>query len=216
MRKTSYVVTFFAVALTLVLNILSNTGPDWLVVQTPEVLHTRFIITYGLSKRCERQVTRIPGPNNGKLEYTDYECRHFPLKVTDGCEKENEMFCDAWTSARYLEELAVWCAAASLCAIAFGVSTHSRRRRIWRAVAGLVLLHAAFQLAAFGTVTEMYRTSRFPTFEHARLGPAYFFNILSWLFSVFIGVAVITTGVFADKGHRWAAGNRPYRPIGNA
>jgi hypothetical protein len=113
-------------------------------VQTPEILRTKITITYGLSQRCERTITNIPGRDNSKWEYTDYECRNFPAKVMDGCEDENEGFCSAWTSASYFEELAIWSAAASLVAILFGVSTHSRRRRIWRAVAGLVFLHGMY------------------------------------------------------------------------
>ncbi|KAG6874465.1 hypothetical protein C0995_010375 [Termitomyces sp. Mi166 len=220
MRKTSYVLTFFVVAITLLLNVFSITHPDWLIVQTPEVLGTRFTITYGLSKRCESQVTRIPGNDHSKFEYSDYQCRSFPKKVSDGCEEENAGFCAAWTSARYFVELAAWSAAASLCAIAFGVSTHSRRRRIWRVAAGLILLQ------------DLYSNSQFPTFENARLGklkedffvvtldkqvlgPAYIFNIVSWIFGIFNGIAVITTGVSADQGHKWAAGNRAYRRIPN-
>lgn len=116
-------------------------------MQTPEVLRTKITITYGLSQRCERTLTSIPGRNNGKWEYSDYECRKFPAKVADGCEDENEGFCSAWISASFFDELAIWCAAASLVAILFGVSTHSRRRRIWRAVAGLVFLHGAYPIS---------------------------------------------------------------------
>ncbi|KAF8070144.1 hypothetical protein FPV67DRAFT_1623658 [Lyophyllum atratum] len=213
MRKTSYYITFFSVLVVFILNILSELRPDWLVVQTPEVMHTRITVTYGLGERCVLTYTRVPGNHGTKFEYTNYECRPFPMKVRDGCEDDNAGFCAAWSSARYLMELAVWCAAVTLIAIAFGVTTHSRRRRIWRVVAGLVLLDAAFQIAAFGIVTHMYVTSRFPTFEHAEMGPAYVCNIVAWVLSIFVGIAVITTGVAAGKGHRWAAGNRPYMPI---
>ncbi|KNZ80544.1 hypothetical protein J132_05665 [Termitomyces sp. J132] len=215
MRKTSYVLTFFVVVITLLLNVFSINRPDWLVVQTPEILHTKVTITYGLSERCERQVTRIPGNDHSKFEYSDYQCRSFPKKVTDGCEEDNAVFCAAWTSARYFVELAAWCAAASLCAIAFGVSTHSRRRRIWRVAAGLILLQAAFQIATFGVITDLYSKSQFPAFETARLGPGYIFNILSWIFGILNGIAVITTGISADQGHKWAAGNRAYKRIPN-
>jgi len=43
----------------------------------------------------------------------------------------------------YFVELAMGFGALSLLSILVGVSTGSRRRRIWRAVAGLVLLHGA-------------------------------------------------------------------------
>jgi len=192
---------------------VSDLRSDWLIVHSPEVFNTKITTTYGLFQRCEQQITTIPGPNKGKLEYTDFECRPFPAKVADNCEKENATFCAAWTSARYVVELAMWCSAVSLCAIVFGVSTHSRRRRIWRAVAGLVLLHAMFQFTAFTIVTEMYRSSRFPTFEQARPGVGYVCNTVSWVLSILIAFGVITTGISADEGHRWAAGNRAYRRI---
>lgn len=199
--------------------------------------------------RCERQVIDIPGPNGGKWTYTDYTCRSFPASVADHCEKENKSFCTSWTSAGYAAEIAIGFAGVSLFTILFGVSTHSRRRRIWKAVAGLVLLHgvdffvtcchhllftaaaAVFQLVTFGIVTEMYRTSQFPTFEHARpgtvvsfavhhitftcnTGTAYALNTVSWLVGILVVLGVITTGISADSGHRWAAGNRAYLPIG--
>ena len=34
--------------------------------------------------------------------------------------------------------IAIWISAVALAAIVFGVTTYSRRRRIWKAVAGLV------------------------------------------------------------------------------
>lgn len=118
----------------------------------PEVLRTKVTISYGLSHRCERTLTSIPGKNNGKWEYSDYQCRKFPAKVADGCEDQNEVFCSAWVSASYFEELAIWSATVSLVAILFGVTTHSRRRRIWRAVAVLVSLH--------GTIQKLQASSR--------------------------------------------------------
>jgi len=36
---------------------------------------------------------------------------------------------------------------------------------------------------------------------------------VSWLFSFIIVFGVIWTGKAADKGHKWAAGNRPYTRI---
>ena len=105
-----------------------------LVVYYREVPKTQVTITYGLYKRCEVIESEIPGVSQ------PYECRQFPASVTDHCEKENTAFCAAWTSAGYLDQLSVGFGALSLMAILFGVSTHSRRRRIWRAVAGLVML----------------------------------------------------------------------------
>jgi len=83
-------------------------------------------------------------PDRGKTINRDYECRKFPTSVTDRCDKENKTFCLAWTSAAFLNEIALGFGPISLLAILFGVSTHSRRRRIWTAVAGLVLLQGVF------------------------------------------------------------------------
>lgn len=92
-------------------------------------------------QRCESSTISIPGPSKGRLEYADYECRQFPLRVQDKCEKENRLFCALWTSAQYFTELGIGFAGMGLVALVIGVSTHSRRRRVWRAVAGLVILH---------------------------------------------------------------------------
>lgn len=146
-------------------------------------------------KRCERQVVEIPGmPDGSKLAYTDYQCRPFPLRVEDHCEKENKTACVMWSTAGYLSELSAGFGVVACVAILFGVSTHSRRRRIWRAVAWLVafhgtwdglLLHAedrkldimnvtvALQIATFAVTTDVYRNDRFPSFERARPGRSY-------------------------------------------
>jgi hypothetical protein len=44
-------------------------------------------------------------------------------------------------------------------------------------------------------------------------GPAWYINLLSWVFSFVIVFGVIWTGKAADKGHKWAAGNRAYTRI---
>jgi len=208
MRKTFYVVTFFAVAFTFVLNILSTVRHDWLVVKT-DVLRVKTTISYGLREQCELQIVDLPS----HIQYRDYSCRSFPARVADRCEKENHLFCIAWISAGYLTELGAGFAALALFALIIGVSTHSRRRRIWRAVAWLVMLHALFQIMAFAIITDLYRTAQFPMFEHAIPSTAYFLNALSWAFGVMIVFGVIITGVSADKGHRWAAGNRAYQRV---
>ncbi|KAF9012318.1 hypothetical protein BDQ17DRAFT_1343674 [Cyathus striatus] len=213
MRKLSYVITFFAVAATLLFNVLSVYRPDWLVVnESSDILHTRYTAEYGLSQLCELALTDIPG-GNGKVIYRSYECRGFPKRTTDKCEGENSSFCAAWISAGYLDEVAIGFAAVSLVSILFGVSTHSRRRRIWRAVAGLTLFQAVCQLITFSIITDTYRTSSYPAFEHARPGIAYVLNTLSWVFGFIITFGVVTTGISADRGRRWAAGNRAYQPI---
>lgn len=110
-----------------------------------EVPYIKVTVTYGLAQRCELVVTEIPGPSDsGKIIYRNYECRKFPTSATDRCDKENKAFCLAWTSAAFLDEIALGFGPISLLAILFGVSTHSRRRRIWAAVAGLVSLQGVF------------------------------------------------------------------------
>ena len=114
-----------------------------LVVRT-EALGTKSTLQYGLTRVCERFEIPMPGPSDGsKIEYSDYKCRPFPAREADHCEKENRNFCIAWTTAGYTSELAAGFAIVSALALVFGVTTHSRRRRIWRAVAILVGLHGA-------------------------------------------------------------------------
>jgi len=38
-------------------------------------------------------------------------------------------------------------------------------------------------------------------------------NIVSWISGFVVGTGVIVTGIAADRGHKWAAGNRAYRRI---
>jgi len=213
MRKTSYAATFVAVLIILSINIASVYLPDWLIAKY-DILNAQVTVRYGLMERCERAIISFPGPSNGgRLEYTDYECRRFPLSVKDKCDDENRLFCAVWTSAHYFTELGIGFAAMALVSLLIGVSTHSRRRRVWRAVAGLVILHAVFQLVTFILITELYRKNRFPAFEHAKPGVGYALNVASWILGFVVGTGVIVTGVAADRGHKWAAGNRAYRRI---
>lgn len=74
------------------------------------------------------------------------------MRVRDHCEEENQTFCTAFTSARYATELGMGFATLALVALLIGVSTHSRRRRIWRAVAGLVALHCTYIAITSGCI----------------------------------------------------------------
>jgi hypothetical protein len=138
-------------------------------------------------ERCERTIANLPDGNGGTIKYSDYKCRPFPARVADKCEEEFHTFCASWTTAGYVVELGIGFGVTALAAIVFGVSTHSRRRRIWKAVAWLVAFHgmlcipalchetnvgdaALFQIVAFGIITHLYSTSAFPTFERARPG----------------------------------------------
>ncbi|KIM76610.1 hypothetical protein PILCRDRAFT_12661 [Piloderma croceum F 1598] len=209
MRKTSYVVTFLVTLVILVLNVLSAERPDWIVINEPEVIDgVKTTIRYGLMERCQRNIVE-----DGRFKYVDYKCRPFPMRVMDRCEQENRNFCTAFTSARYAAELGIGFASVALVALLIGVSTHSRRRRIWRAVAGLVALHATFQLIAFVLITEVYHRHLYAPFDHAQLSAGYYMNAVSWILGMLIAGGVVTTGISADRGHAWAAGNRAYRPI---
>ncbi|KAI0793212.1 hypothetical protein C8Q75DRAFT_749328 [Abortiporus biennis] len=218
MRKTSYVLTLFAVLITLTFNIVSLLRPDWLTVHTAMV-GAKSDVFYGLMSRCEASQFRIPTGGSGDKDggeitwRTAYKCRPFPSRSMDNCDNENKLFCVEWTTAGYLTELSAGFGVVACLAIIFGVTTHSRRRRIWRAVAALVALHASLQLAAFTLITDTYRYNKYPSFEYARPGLAYILNVLSWAFGILITFGVLVTGVAAHHGHRWAAGNRAYRPI---
>ncbi|KAJ7703193.1 hypothetical protein B0H17DRAFT_1194406 [Mycena rosella] len=216
MRKTSYALTAFAVCCTLVFTILALTRNDWIVAKyQSDALNSSYEAFYGLHTVCERLVIQMPG--GGPPLVDKLKCRRFPDardKDIDQCKDENRFFCAAWTSAGYAVELAIGFGALSLATIAIGVSTRSRRRRIWRAVAGIVILQSVFQLVAFALVVDMLRTSRFPTFvEDAKLGPALVFDAVAWVVGILTAISVISTGIAADKGHRWAAGHRAYEPI---
>lgn len=102
----------------------------------------------------------------------------------------------------------------------------SSRNHCWATATALC------QLTAFLIVTHSYETA--DIFAQARPGELFLFplyvswgdifcpifagagyvlNTLSWIFGLLIVVGVIVTGLAADSGHRWAAGNRAYRSI---
>lgn len=125
------------------------------MVRSPEILHTKITLKYGLASLCELTTTRVPGPgSHGEVTYRSYDCRKFPLGVKDECDSGNQAFCAEWTSAGYIDQIAIGFGAISLIAILFGVSTHSRRRRIWKAIAWLTFFHGALVLRHPGTIVE--------------------------------------------------------------
>ncbi|KAJ6499295.1 hypothetical protein C8R45DRAFT_981885 [Mycena sanguinolenta] len=206
MRKTSYAITALAVIFTTVFTILSLTRHDWVVARYKlDVLS--YEGKYGLHQVCQRVAIDLPG---GGTKFERSQCRKFPSRDEEDCD-ENGYFCAAWTSAGYAVEIAIGFGALSLVAILVGVSTSARRRRVWRVVAGFVVLQSLLQLAAFILVVDLYRTSRYPTFEDAKLGPALVFNAVAWVFGALTAVTVIVTGTEADRGKHWAAGNRAER-----
>ena len=114
---------------------------------TTELYGVKLTSRYGLTQVCEETIAKLPGmPDGNDVSWTKVECRPFPARVKDACEKENHYFCIVWTTAGFLSELAAGFAVVSCLTLVFGVTTHSRRRRIWRAVAALVALHGTFPL----------------------------------------------------------------------
>lgn len=174
--------------------------------------------------------------------------RAFPKRQTDRCE-QNSGFCTSWSTAGFASELAIGCGALTLLTLIVGVSTHSRRRRIWRVVAGLIILHSVFPfiLPTSSSLTTLQQvpsrlspslSSPILSIEtdtplsivqssvrvvpmavvmesrtNSNAGVSYALTVVSWALGVINAVAVMVTGHFAERGHRWAAGNRAYRTI---
>ncbi|EAU91657.1 hypothetical protein CC1G_09339 [Coprinopsis cinerea okayama7 len=216
MRKIAYAVSFVSLAIALILSAISAARVDWLVVKTiSKPLYTTITDSYGLHRTCELTITQVPGPGegDGKITYRNNECRPFPNKVKDDCDGKNQGFCAVWTGAAYVDYVSVGFGALALLSILFGMSTRSRRMRVWRALAGLAMMQTLSQVITFAMITDTHRRHRYPGFEHARPGMGYVLCILSWVLSFLVTAGVVVTGLAADKGHRWAVGNRRYEPI---
>lgn len=109
---------------------------------TLNVFGTDVVVRCGLLERCEKQVLTFPAPGGGgKIDYTQFNCRPFPSRQPDKCEGDNRSFCTLWWTAGYSAELSVVFGTAAALGLVVGVTTGSRRRRVWRAVAILVALH---------------------------------------------------------------------------
>jgi len=215
MRKTSYAVAFVLVAALLVVNISAAVRTDWLVVHGLGHLKRHTVVRFGLARRCERDVVEIPFPTGDAptIFFSEYTCRSFPMSVRDRCEHGNRHFCVAWATASYIDEVGIGFNVLALLAIAFGVTTHSRRRRIWKAVACLVGLASLFPMISFAIVSDLFRTAKFWEFSRAQLSWAYYMNTIHWVLGFVVTGAIVVNGIAANKGHQWAAGNRAYRPI---
>ncbi|KAH6913821.1 hypothetical protein BKA70DRAFT_1259547 [Coprinopsis sp. MPI-PUGE-AT-0042] len=217
MRKTAYGLVFFGLGIALTLNAIAMSRTDWLYVKTvSDVLHTTITDSYGLHKMCELTVTEVPGPGGGgkdEISYRNYECRPFPNSVKDKCDGKNSGFCTTWTGAAYVDYVSVGFAVVALASVLFGVSTRSRRMRIWKALAGLAAAQTASAIITFAMITDTWRRERYPGFQHAHAGPAYVMCLLSWIISLLVTIMIIVNGWAAEKGYRWAVGNRRYEPI---
>ncbi|KAJ7901834.1 hypothetical protein B0H14DRAFT_2668644 [Mycena olivaceomarginata] len=205
MRKTSYAITALAVICTTVFTILSLTRTDWVVAR-----YDVNALSY------EGQIRSLEGmPTSGARSPRG---RHLGSKEPTAASSLPGIKTTAMRTAISVRHGQVpvmrlnWQLASVLyhwLAILVGVSTAARRRRVWRAVAGFIIFHSVAQLVAFILIVDLYRTARYPTFEDAKLGPALIFNAVAWIFGVITAVTVIITGTEADRGKRWAAGNRP-------
>lgn len=108
----------------------------------PDIFHTQTVVKFGLLERCDSQVIDFPGPgNNGRIKYSDYRCRPFPTRKDDDCEESNRDFCTLWWTAGYAAETSVVFGGVAALGIIIGLSTRSRRRRMWKAIAGLEVFH---------------------------------------------------------------------------
>ncbi|KAM6502289.1 hypothetical protein JOM56_002266 [Amanita muscaria] len=203
MRKTSWAITFVSVAV--LLTLVRLCASERLIVRSTDASHTKTRIYYGLMEHCQ-----LADNQNNSNWYTIYECRKFPTSLFDGCEKENRTFCATWVTAGYAAELSAGFAALTTLTILFGVSSRARRRRMWRAVAGLLSLHVLLQIITFGVVTVAFFQTHYPRFERAQFGLSYVFSMLTWVIGILTVAGVVVTGRSAEKGNRWAAGNRAY------
>jgi len=202
MRKISYVTAFVAVTINLAISVISVTGGNWIVAVLPKVFDVQTTIYYGFTERCQR--SEFP---DGDISL---KCRLFPTKDSDACDQTYRSFCTLWSTASYISYLAIGFGAVACTAIIFGVSTHSRRKRIWKVVAVLIALHGVSQLVTFSLVTDMYRLGNFPlsVIANSHLGFSWYLNLLSWILSATATMVIVYTGVAASRGERWAAGNR--------
>ena len=128
------------------------------------IIHDKVIVEYGLNRRCETSYIQLPSPDGSKRTFVGYDCRPFPMREADGCDKGNKKFCMIWGTAGYFGELGIGFAIVACLAILFGVTTHSRRRRIWKSASVLVALHGEWSKSSVlkSTATQSLGSS----FEH--------------------------------------------------
>ncbi|KZT41431.1 hypothetical protein SISSUDRAFT_1059373 [Sistotremastrum suecicum HHB10207 ss-3] len=216
MRRVGYLFSFLAVVGALVLTVISQTEPHWLHVKTPSGLPATISVGYGLYQRCERQtMSDLPpwtSPKKGNGRYENYECHRFPGRSE--CDHDNGAFCALWDTAGYASQISLGFIVAALLALTVGGMTRERRRSQWKFVAALMFCHSVLQILTMSLVVHLWRTWDYPPFEYTNLSVSFYLNLASWAFSLVIVGALIITGIAADAGHKWAAGNRAYRPIG--
>ncbi|KAF8335902.1 uncharacterized protein EI90DRAFT_3014497 [Cantharellus anzutake] len=181
---------------------------------------------YGLYRRCETRLVvepyhaTDPKPSNSTISpplhnvmTAAYICTPFPPRSV--CEREGEGFCIAWSSAGYLSQLGLVLVMVALFTLMIVniVSSRARRRNAWRFVSFLVGLHATVQIVALGLVTGMSEKYAKYFSSGAHFNISYWFNVTTCVLDTFVIIGLVVTGIYAEKGHRWAAGRRPYHPI---
>ncbi|KAF8305173.1 hypothetical protein DL93DRAFT_2089749 [Clavulina sp. PMI_390] len=208
MRKTPYMVSLVGLLVSITLTLISLSLPYWLYADNLDEPQLRYV-DYGLYARCERRW--VPSEPNGEL-FREYHCHPFPSKPM--CETNGQGFCIAWNTAGYSSQLSLVFAAGALVTITLAnITTKKRRRTAWIIVSALIGLHGLFQILTTGLVIHLlHHSSRnFP--PSTRYSTSFWIHILSWALDVVIASGLLITGIYARKGHRWAAGRRPYRPI---
>lgn len=213
-------ISLVGVFLSLTLTLISLALPFWLRVRSPVEVPSARSIDYGLYVRCESRATNLPSmylasPTSPRppweIEY-EYVCAPFPERSV--CKHLGESFCIFWSAAGYTPQLGIWFLSAALLVTTLAnLSTRSRRRSAWKIVASLIGVHATFQITSMSLVISMHRS--FPSFfaRGAYFSVSLWLNIVSWILDILLVTGLVVTGLYAEKGHRWAAGRRPYHPI---
>jgi hypothetical protein len=95
----------------------------------------------------------------------------------------------------YFSQMSIAFGAASLLSLVVVVGGGRRRRKAgWPLCAGLVALHAAFQIAVFAIITHAYRTdARFSV--GATLGYCFTLSLIAWILNILLACSMIATGV---------------------
>jgi len=194
--------------ISITLTLISLSLPYWLWAGASADVPAVRNVDYGLFQRCERRW--VSSPPAGRRR--EYKCTTFPAR--SACDVDGQFFCIAWHTAGYTSQFSLVFAAAGLVTVTLAnITTKKRRRRAWRIVSALVGAHGALQIVAMAIVVSLLH--HFPQyFAHGTtFSTSFILNIISWVIDLVLAAGLVITGIYAKKGHRWAAGRRPYRPI---
>jgi len=205
------------------LSITSISLPYWLRSFAPNDLPDAQVVDYGLYRRCETRLIAEPyqirphllavndKPDGGLVPA--YVCTPFPPRSV--CRHDGESFCIAWWSAGYLSQIGLVLATLALFTLMLVVIVSSRagRRNAWKFISVLVGLHGVLQITAMGLVTGIHGFHLNHFARNTKFGISYWLNTTTWVLDMIVIAGLAVTGIYAEKGHRWAAGRRPYHPI---